>query len=149
MKTIKTEYTDKVNSKNIILIVSISAFVIFLWIIISWLTGTWPRSLKCKDTQSFLDGKCYDNVIGCTVQNWSWTRNREWNDYGICKISSCNTWYELIENSCLSEMRSRTLTITWPFIVKSNKLWEYPSIKVNNPIQWWTIRITIDFVKND
>ncbi len=139
---------DKIESRNMILIISTTAIVIFAWIIISWLTGTWPKSLKCSENQSFFDGKCYDNWISCSIDNGSWKKSREWNNYWKCIALNCNSWFELIDNQCLSEVRTRSVVLNWPITTNSNKLWEYPSIKINKPIQWWTIRITIDFQKS-
>jgi len=130
-----------------VLIISITAFVISLWIIISWLTGTWPRSLICTDNQAFFDGKCYDKMISCNVENGSWEKNREWNTYSACEVTFCSNSFELIDNACLPEIRMRKLILTWSFVAKSHILSSYPVIAIINPIQWWTIKMTIDFQK--
>lgn len=136
---------DRVNKSNIWIIMFSTALVVSLWMLVSWLTGTWPKSLKCESSETFFNGKCYQKEIMCIVENWTWSKFWEWNDYSECKISSCSVWFELVDNACLSETRKRLLSLSWSIIVQSHTLWSYPQIKINDTIQSGLIKMTIDF----
>lgn len=141
-----TDWTrDKLEIKNMVLIIWITWLLIFLWIIISWFTWTGPQSLKCDKEQSFFDWKCYDNQIKCIVENWYWIKKWEWNNYSECIIKNCNEWYEILENSCVSKIRERKIVLNNEFIVKDYEIWAYPKIKINDEIYWWFIKYTVDY----
>lgn len=127
------------------MIIGMTAIIILLWIIVSRLTWTGPKSLKCKDNQSFFDGKCYDNTINCVIENGIWIKKREWDDYSNCIATSCNEEYELIDWTCQSLVRERVIRLNWPIFADAYSIWSYPLLRVNKEIQGWEIKMTIDF----
>lgn len=135
---------DKKN--NIILIINAVFILFLLWIwYFLYYFYTELNNSDCKEWEILHNKQCMLETISCDFINWSWSKTWEWNDYSDCRVSSCSWWFELIDNTCLSEIRQRTIVFTWSFAAKSHTLWSYQKIKINDTIQNGTIKITIDF----
>lgn len=141
-RDIKTHRLNQIKSIWKILIVPLTLFTTAA-ILITLKDGT--SISKCSENQTAFNGICNENQITCNIENGSWIKKREWNTYSECLTIACNENYEIIENTCISKIRSRQIILTWWFIANNNVIGAYPKFKINSPILSGTIRITIDF----
>lgn len=143
----ETRNWETITKNNMYWLVWSTSIILLLGMILSWLTWSWPKILKCGNDESIFNGGCYSNTISCDIQNGSWQKNREWDNYSECLVISCNEWFEKINNSCISEIRERSIIFSGDFISKDKNIWSYPKIKINSQIVSWSIDYTIDFTQ--